>query len=193
MRSALLLALLAWPAHADEVWRPAEGGELIGTHAPEWRGLTWIQGGPLSVAKLSGKVILLRFWSDACPYCERTISALETLGERLRGRPLMVVGIHHPKTQEGRDPASVLRAARRLGFTFPVATDTNWETIHAYGVEEHFHRFTSVAFLIDQAGVIRWVHDGGEFHEGGGPEHRECNRAYESLVKAIDRVVAEKR
>lgn len=48
-----------------------------------------------------------------------------------------------------------------------------------------FRRFTSVSFLIDRGGVIRFIHDGGEFHGGGGPEHAACNAAFEALEAAI--------
>jgi len=42
-----------------------------------------------------------------------------------------------------------------------------------------------VSFLIDREGIIRFVHDGGEYHQGGGPDHRECNAAYAALEAAI--------
>jgi peroxiredoxin len=74
---------------------------------------------------------------------------------------------------------------KALGLTFPVAADNTWSTVQAYGVGTHFQRFTSISVLIDADGVIRFVHDGGEYHPGGGPEHRECNAAYATLEAAI--------
>jgi peroxiredoxin len=179
----LLLAGAASTAIGD--WSPREGKELVGTPAPEWRDIRWVQGGPLSLAKLRGKVVLLRFWLTDCPYCQRTAPALRQLYERYRDQGLVVVGLHHPKSEEARDVDRVARAARDLGFTFPVGIDDGWVTVRAYGVGTHFHRFTSVSFLIDASGVIRFVHDGGEFHEGGGPDHRECNAAYEALEASL--------
>jgi peroxiredoxin len=186
---AILGLALAAPAAATE-WAPAEGAELVGTVAPEWSGLRWIDGGPLSLARLRGKVVLVRFWSDGCPYCEKTAPALRALDERYRKRGLVVVGIHHPKPPGASDVQVVARAARALGFTFPVATDPEWKTIGAYGVPSRFTRFTSVAFLIDRRGVVRWVHDGGEFHPGGGEGHERCNAAFDSLGAAIERLLA---
>lgn len=170
-------------------WLPREGRELLGTAAPEWKGIQWIQGGPLTIASLKGKVVLLRFWLLDCPYCQRTAPALRELYSKYRDQGLVVVGLHHPKSEEVRDVARVADAAKKLGFDFPIGQDDSWSTIRAYGVGSHFERFTSVSFLIDRDGIIRFVHDGGEYHQGGGPEHRECNAAYAALEAAIQQVL----
>src|SRR5581483_3981244 len=144
-RTVLGLLLVASAAQAE--YRPVEGAKLIGTTAPEWHGLHWIHGGPLSLARLRGKLVLMRFWTDGCEKC--------------RARGLVVVGIHHPKAPESHERRVIAKAAKELGFSFPIATDPEWTTVKAYGVETTFQKFTSVSFLIDRAGVIRWVHDGG--------------------------------
>ena len=185
LMAAILCFTLLPVAPSASKWRPREGRELLGTVAPEWNGIRWIQGGPLTVAGLKGKVVLLRFWLIDCPYCERTAPALRELSSKYRDQGLVVVGLHHPKSEEARDLARVARAAKQLGFDFPIGQDDSWTTIRAYGVGSHFERFTSVSFLIDREGIIRVVHDGGEYHRGGGPEHRECNAAYEALDAAI--------
>ncbi len=179
------------PAPAPGGWVPREGRELIGTRAPEWRGIRWLQGGPLSLADLRGKVVLLRFWLIDCPYCERSAPALRSWSERYRERGLVVVGLHHPKSEAARDPAAVERAARRLGLDFPVGLDDDWTTIRAYGVGATFQAFTSVSFLIDREGFIRFVHDGGEYRQGGGPAHGGCHAAHTTLDAALRELLAE--
>jgi peroxiredoxin len=192
-----LLALVAMgispPAHGPETWIPKEGRELIGTRAPEWRGIRWLQGGPLSLADLRGKVVLLRFWLIDCPYCERSAPALRAWSDAYGDRGLVVVGLHHPKSEAARDPAAVERAARTYGFDFPVGLDNDWTTIRAYGVGRIFHDFTSVSFLIDRSGIIRFIHDGGEYHEGGGPGHRDCHAAHAALDAAIQDLLSKAR
>jgi peroxiredoxin len=189
--AALLLAIgAAAPAcSADDSapWRPREGRELIGTPAPEWRDLEWLQGGPLTLEDLRGRVVLVRFWLVGCPYCRRSAPALVHLQEEYGERGLVVVGIHHPKSEAAKDPDVVRRAAEGYGFDFPLALDDEWSTIRAYGVGSVFERFTSVSFLIGPDGVIRWVHDGGAYAPGEGEE----GRAYESLVEAIERWLPE--
>lgn len=80
-------------------WRPEEGRELIGTPAPEWRNLDWLQGGPLTLEDLRGRVVLVRFWLVGCPYCRTSAPALVGLHEKYGDRGLTVVGIHHPKSE----------------------------------------------------------------------------------------------
>jgi peroxiredoxin len=162
-------------------WAPDEGGALVGTRAPEWRGLTWLSGGPLSLAALRGRPVLLRFWTDGCPFCRHTAPALNELWKKYGKRGLVVVGVHHPKSEAARDPKVIREAARGLGFEFPIATDPSWATVQAYGVGTTFQRFTSVSFLIDGDGVIRWVHDGGEYQLG--------DPAGRALTDTLDRLL----
>jgi thiol-disulfide isomerase/thioredoxin len=184
---AASLALAGAPAsERAPAWAPREGRELLGTRAPEVRGIEWLQGGPLTLAGLSGKMVLIRFWLTGCPYCEATAPALNELHDAYAARGLVVVGLHHPKSGETRDRVAVERAVRQLGFTFPVGIDADWVTARAYGVGTLFRAFTSVSILVDSAGTIRFVHDGGEFHRGGGPEHRACNLAYDALRAAVE-------
>ena len=84
------------------------------------------------------------------------------------------------------------RGCERDGFDFPIAMDNGWRTIRAYGVGSELKRFTSVSFLIDQQGIIRFVHDGGEFHLGGGDEHKECQAAYFALKREIEKLLEKK-
>ena len=183
-RRARMIALVsialafARPAHA--AYTPTEGAALVGTRAPEWRGLTWLQGGPLTTQKLRGKLVLMRFWTDGCQFCRASAGPLRELDEKYRARGLVVVGIHHPKSPESHDPKVIEKAAKELGFAFPIATDPEWTTVKAYGVGTTFRNFTSVSFLIDRAGVIRWVHDGGTLDE---PARASLEAAIEGLLR----------
>ncbi|MCZ6727007.1 MAG: redoxin domain-containing protein [Acidobacteria bacterium] len=170
-------------------WAPREGLALLGARAPEWKGIEWIQGGPLDLEQLRGRTVLLRFWLVDCLFCASTAPALRELSERYGDRGLVVVGLHHPKSPAGRDPTHVLAGAKALGFDFAIGLDNDWHNIRAYGVGTEFRAFTSVSFLIDPEGVIRWVHDGGEFHRGGKERHRECNAAFASLEAKIEELL----
>lgn len=169
-------------------WTPREGRELIGRAAPEIEGIEWLQGGPVSVSgtAAAGKTLLVRFWLTECPHCTASAPALNEMHERYGERGLVVVGIHHPKSERARDPELVRKAAEQMGFGFAVGMDDDWKTVRSYGVGTAFRQFTSVSLLVDKAGKIRWVHDGGEFHRGGGPGHEDCNRAFESLERQLD-------
>ncbi len=84
-------------------WAPGEGGALVGTRAPELEGLTWIQGGPLTLAALRGHPVLIRFWTDGCQYCHDSAPSLIALHQKYAERGLVVLGVHHPKSEASRD------------------------------------------------------------------------------------------
>jgi hypothetical protein len=79
-----------------------------------------------------------------------------------------------------------------LGFAAAVLAGAgSGSMLAAYGQGTVFRRFSSMSFLLDRAGRIRFVHPGGEFHEGGGSGHEECNAAYAALVRTIERLLQE--
>jgi thiol-disulfide isomerase/thioredoxin len=189
---AAVQTLPAPPRNGTAELRLSEGVQLIGTAAPEWQGLRWVQGGPLTLRKLRGKVVLVRFWMVDCPYCRATAPALALLDQRYRSRGLVVVAIHHPITEASAEPDNVLRAARKLGLRGPVAHDAAWATLKAYGLRTVFTKFSSFSVLIDRQGIIRFVHEGGEYHPGGGAGHETCNASFSALDAKIQELLADR-
>lgn len=187
----LVLVGVCFSTHSAFPWSPREGGELIGTAAPSWDGIQWLQGGPLTPRDLAGKVILLRFWTAGCPYCTRTAPVLQKVWEEYEERGVVVVALHHPKSEVGRLKETVTEAVKDFDWTFPVGIDDAWDTVRKYGVGKTFKRFTSITFLIDKQGIIRFVHDGGEFHEGGGSDHQDCNDAWNAVRATLNDLVSE--
>lgn len=167
-------------------WKPEQGEKLLGKEAPKWKNLKWVQGGPLSLSDLKGQVVLIRFWLKGCPYCRATAPALNEFRKRYRDEGLRVIGIHHPKSRRHLRESVVKKGIQELGFKFPVAMDNSWKTIRSYGVGSVLTEFTSVSFLVGPKGKIRFVHDGGEYHLGGGDSHQECHRAYWTMRKKIE-------
>ncbi len=172
-------------------WQPVEGREVLGIAAPGWAaGKTWLNSKPLTLASLRGKVVLIRFWLANCPYCRSSAPSLETFHRKYAERGLVVIGFHHPKRGEQREVVFVRRWAQTYGITFPVALDNDWEALNKYWFPNgEQRRFTSVSFLIDRHGIIRWLHDGGEFHTGGGKSHNACQQAYRSLEQHIQQLL----
>ena len=61
-----------------------------------------------------------------------------------------------------RKPRGIRGLAERWGIEFPVAVDPGWKTLRRYWLDRvKDAEFTSVSFLIDRAGVVRYVHPGG--------------------------------
>jgi hypothetical protein len=81
------------------------------------------------------------------------------------------------------DPKEVERAAKKIGFEFPVAIDPEWRTIKSWWLKHNPEApFTSMSFLIDRKGVLRYIHPGGEYVKGD-PD-------YERIDAEIGRLLA---
>src|SRR5580765_1860870 len=189
---AALSLLAAAPSTAGVETATRATDELIGHSAPAWSFDRWVRGGPLSLASLRGKVVLVRWWTDGCPYCASTLPALETLRARDADRGLVVIGVYHPKPPRDVSDRQILAVAKKLGFEGPVALDREWSTLERYWLGGHPERgWTSVSFLIDREGVIRWLHRGGEYHPSSDPRHAACDVEYRGLEKTLATLLAE--
>jgi peroxiredoxin len=193
LRAALSVALTACtsaaPPSAPSRAAPSssqepEGLDVIGTAPPEWEATHWLNSKPLTLAELRGKVVLVRWWTAGCPYCETTAPALREFDHDYAGRGLVVVGMYHHKEDGPLDFTVVDRTAAKYGFTFPVAVDPEWQTLDRWWQPKTKDRaFTSVSFLLDKHGVIRHVHPGGEYAKG--------EPAYDAMKGAIERLLVE--
>lgn len=142
------------------------GDQLIGTPAPEWSNRQWINSPPLTLSQLKGKVILVRFFMESsCPYCRATAPYLNQFYAKYGKRGLQVVGMYTPKPGPRETPIeSVRNYVRDYGFQFPVALDNDWSTLNAYWLDRAPDAdFTSVSFLIDRKGIVRYIHPGGAY------------------------------
>lgn len=170
---------------------PDSGAELLGQPAPPWTFTRWI-GPPLSLESLRGKVVLLRWWTEGCHFCAATLPELEALRRAHAERGLVVIGVFHPKPPREVSDRRIRAVAKKLGFSGPIAVDREWETLDRYWLGGHPDRnWTSVSFLIDRAGTIRWVHGGGEYHPSDDPAHARCDLQYRALEKVLAEVLAE--
>ncbi len=169
------------------------GSELIGRPAPEWSFTRWVRGPARSLRDLRGKVVLVRWWTENCHYCRTTLPVLERL-QREHGDDLVVVGVFHPKPQPREvDDRHILAVAHQLGFSGPIAFDRDWHTLDRYWLDGSPDRnWTSVSFLIDREGRIRWVHGGGEYHPSADPRHQRCDLEFQGLERALSEALGER-
>lgn len=171
---------------------PDSGAELIGTPAPAWTFDRFLRTKPLSLRSLKGKVVLVRWWTEGCHFCRATLPVIERLRERDAVKGLVVLGVFHPKPPRPVKDRHVLDLAADLGFGGPIAVDGSWKTLDRYWLAANPERnWTSVSFLIDRQGMIRWVHGGGEYHPNDEPQHARCDAQYRELERALAEVLAE--
>lgn len=168
------------------------GNELIGTKAPKWTNLQWINSSPLSLSSLKGKVVLIRWWTEECPFCEATGPALNTFHQQYRSKGLRVIGMYHPKPHPQLiSKKKVQNFVHKKGFQFPIGLDLDWENLNQYWLNQVGRAFTSVSFLIDKKGVIRYIHPGGAYHKDGSEQHSSSRSDYFEIDQKIKQLLAE--
>jgi hypothetical protein len=196
---ACLAAALAWPgalhaacgAAADKAPVEADSpADVLDRPARAWTFDRWVDSKPLTLRELQGKVVLVRWFNTGCKYCGNTLPALETLRARYASQGLVVVGVYHPKPIGKVSDSFVRKTSRELGFHGPVAVDETWSTLNRWWLDGHPDRnWTSVSFLLDRDGVVRWAHGGGEYHPSADPRHASCDASYAELERTIRRLL----
>ena len=187
-----LTALAGSAALAGDAGPGAAGAELIGTKALGWEGVEWLNTDPIRLEDLRGKVVLVRWWTDSCPYCRRSAPALNEFHARFARRDLIVIGMYHPKPIDRPITASEIRvAAQERGFGFPIAIDHGWSVLRRWWLDGGRRSATSVSFLIDRHGVIRHIHPGPAFHREvvGGDD--QPSKDFAALDRMIDQVLGD--
>src|SRR5689334_12368989 len=80
----------------------------------------WINGGPVTLKSLRGKVVVVDFWAFDCEPCIQAMPHVTDLLERYAKDGLVVIGVHTPRVDYEKDPTKLRQAIERLGITFPV-------------------------------------------------------------------------
>ncbi|MFQ5845943.1 MAG: TlpA family protein disulfide reductase [Planctomycetota bacterium] len=181
------------------VGKVRQGGELIGTGAPSLDGVRWADGEDHPLSEDRGKVVLVRWWTDTCPFCRNSAPAIRALSRKYGAR-LAVRAVYHDKVP-GRtvEPAVAARRGRALGFPGLIGHDDGWTALRRWWLAGGRRRdFTSVTFLLDRRGRIRLIHTGGEFHARDHVakgscryEPEQCRREFDAIDRAIAALVAE--
>ena len=144
---------------------PAEGLKA-GQQAPEMTidlgdGSTYqlkdLDGNPVRLADLRGKVVWLNFFASWCPPCQQETPILRTLSDTYRDRGLEVVGISVQETT-----ASDVKAyADRYRLRYPIGFDGSGNVLREYRVFA-----LPTQFFLDTDGVIQQVVSGPVDEQG---------------------------
>ena len=103
--------------------------------------------------------MLVDFWEYTCINCIRTFPYLRRWDQLYRPLGLVIIGVHTPEFEFGKNPARVADAAKRFGFDFPIAIDSDYKIWYAFHNEGW-----PADYLIDKDGNIAYTHMGeGEY------------------------------
>jgi thiol-disulfide isomerase/thioredoxin len=129
-------------------------------------------------------VALVRWWTaPGCPYCAATAPSLNEFHAHYKDKGLVVVGLYHHKSDAPLDPAQAKGSAEEFGFRFPVAIDPGWKALKRWWLDGGDRKWTSVSFLLDRRGVVRFVHPGGRYARG--------DRDYDALKAKVEELLKE--
>jgi len=151
---AALLALLA-PALAGAQAAPQQDNQPVirfvhnPDPAPDFK-LTALDGKPLTLAALQGKVIFLNFWATWCGPCRAEVPDLIALQDRYKGR-LQIIGLN----VDDDDPAEIQKYVDETGINYPVAMTSNDIRIQYGGIPA-----LPTSFVLDTEGRVVQKHVG---------------------------------
>jgi len=107
-----------------------------------------LDGRPISLAALRGKVVWLNFFASWCPPCQQETPILRSLADAYRSRGLELIGVSVQETTA--DDVKAYADRYRLGYT--IGFDGSGDVLHAYKVFA-----LPTQFFIDTNGVIRQI------------------------------------
>jgi len=172
------------------------GDDLIGSAPPPFSFNGWLNSDPLSIDELKGNVVLVRWFTDTCPFCASSSPALRQLYDQYSDKGLKMIGVFHPKAGID-DPLNIQRVEQVVearDFKFPIAIDWDWRngTLKDWWLTGPQRPGTSVTFILDKSGTIQFIHPGMEYHDENGSElHTMCVNDMGRVRDAIERLIAE--
>jgi len=121
----------------------------LGTHAPAFRA-NGLDGKPLSLRSLRGKVVLVDFWATWCGPCRAEVPEMRSLYQQFSASGLHVVGISLDDTDSVGDVPQFVKD-KDIPYEILVSPDGN------QAISTRYHApHPPVQYLIDRRGVIRW-------------------------------------
>ena len=143
-----LIGLLAWGLSNKSPITGQSGFTRVSRPAPDFT-LPLFAGGDLVLSEQRGKVVVINFWSSACPPCRDEAGELEAVWREYREQDVVFVGTN---IQDGDTPAR--RFLEEFDVTYPNGHDNDGRITIDYGVVG-----MPVTFFVDKEGTVarRWV------------------------------------
>jgi thiol-disulfide isomerase/thioredoxin len=129
------------------------------TDAPEFpAGLEWLQGGPLKLADLRGRVAVVHFWTNGCANCIHNYPVYRAWQDKYDSKKVAIIGVHTPEFAREAVPARIRSKARENGLKFSIVLDPDSKVWREWN-----NRYWPSIYLVDKKGHIRYRWE-GELH-----------------------------
>jgi thiol-disulfide isomerase/thioredoxin len=124
---------------------------------PALRAERWVNSAPLAPEALAGKVVLVDVWEYTCINWIRTAPYVKAWHRDYAALGLVVIGVHAPEFEFGKQAENIDRGIRDHGLTYPIALDNDFAIWRALGNDAW-----PAKYLFDDQGklVKRWVGEG---------------------------------
>lgn len=119
-------------------------------------GMLWVGPEPVAAERLTARgPLLVHFFEAGELSSTESLRTVDAWATHYAGAGLSTIGVHTPRSDLARSPEALAAAVTRLGLHFPVCSDTEYGTWHAYGCKG----WPSL-FLWGRGGRLRWFHFG---------------------------------
>jgi peroxiredoxin len=120
----------------------------------------WINTSAVKPKDLHNKVVLVYFFSFGDEMSEPILSHLSYLWRKLKGKDLMIIGVHAPSLEKEKKEAFVRSEVKKYGLEFPVAVDNDFSVWKAFR-----NQFYNQFHFVDIDGIVRHTRSGEEIAE----------------------------
>lgn len=84
----------------------------------------WVQGGPVRLGNLHGRVAVVHFWTNGYVNCIHNYPVYRSWQEQYAGKGVTILGVHTPEFDWEAPAERVRTKVRDNRLTFPVVLDT---------------------------------------------------------------------
>ena len=133
--------------------------------------VTWLQGGPLRLADLRGRCVLIDFWDYTCVNCIHALPYVKEWHRRYESLGLVTIGVHAPEFSFAHNADHVRRAIGEHELTYPIVLDNDYAIWKAFT-----NQYWPAKYLIDREGYLRYYH----FGEGA---YNQTEQAIQELLR----------
>ncbi len=153
MKSLISLSLVLFICFSNQALAATVGNNAPDFSLPALQGSSKKEG--VMMRDFRGKVVYVDFWASWCGPCRKSMPVLEEVRQQYKDQGFEVVAIN---VDESTDDA--LRFLKKYPVSYPILLDPKGKTPELYKVEG-----MPTAYIVDKAGVIRYVHSGFQPHD----------------------------
>ena len=151
----------------------------VGQPAPDFS-LQDQNGNTVKLSDHKGKVVVLEWFNQSCPYVVRHYEKTDTMNKTAQKYPDVVwLRIN---TTKGKDAAANKATAEQWGIQTPILTDTSTAVAKAYGAKT-----TPQMFIIDKEGILRY---NGAIDDDSSADGSKGDKAVNYVAQALDEITS---